>query len=89
MNQIMKEIPESERPYEKCIRDGEAVLSDSELLAVILRCGTRGMNSLGLGKRNPESYGAFFLPGTAWTSSQFTGRSEEDSWDRYREGSTA
>lgn len=42
MNQIMKEIPESERPYEKCIRDGEAVLSDSELLAVILRCGTRG-----------------------------------------------
>ena len=27
---------------------GRAVLSDSELLAVILRCGTRGMNSLGL-----------------------------------------
>ena len=42
----MKEIPESQRPYEKCIREGENTLSDSELLAVILRCGTRGMNSL-------------------------------------------
>ena len=44
----MKEIPESQRPYEKCIREGENTLSDSELLAVILRCGTRGMNSLTL-----------------------------------------
>ena len=48
MNQIMKEIPESERPYEKCIREGEGSLSDSELLAVILRTGTRGSNSLTL-----------------------------------------
>ena len=44
----MKEIPESQRPYEKCIREGESTLSDGELLAVILRCGTRGMNSLTL-----------------------------------------
>ena len=44
----MKEMPESQRPYEKCICKGEASLSDSELLAVILRCGTRGMNSLTL-----------------------------------------
>lgn len=48
MNHTMKEIPESQRPYEKCIREGENTLSDSELLAVILRCGTRGMNSLTL-----------------------------------------
>lgn len=44
----MKELPESERPYEKCIREGESALSDSELLAVILRCGTRGVSSLEL-----------------------------------------
>lgn len=44
----MKEIPESQRPYEKCLREGEGALSDSELLAVILRCGTRGMSSLTL-----------------------------------------
>ena len=48
MNHTMKEMPESQRPYEKCICKGEASLSDSELLAVILRCGTRGMNSLTL-----------------------------------------
>ena len=47
----MKEIPESQRPYEKCIREGENTLSDSELLAVILRCGTRGMNSLTLARQ--------------------------------------
>ena len=48
MNQTIKDIPESERPYEKCMRDGESTLSDSELLAVILRSGTRGKNSLNL-----------------------------------------
>nr|WP_294662392.1 DNA repair protein RadC [uncultured Blautia sp.] len=48
MNQTIKELPQSERPYEKCVRDGENTLSDSELLAVILRCGTRGASSLSL-----------------------------------------
>ena len=41
-------MPEWERPYEKCIRQGESSLSDSELLAVILRCGARGISSLAL-----------------------------------------
>lgn len=48
MTKTMKEMPEAERPYEKCIREGESSLSDSELLAVILRCGTRGSSSLAL-----------------------------------------
>lgn len=48
MNYTIKEMPESQRPYEKCIREGVETLSDSELLAVILRCGTRGSNSLAL-----------------------------------------
>ncbi|MDC7287962.1 DNA repair protein RadC [Blautia schinkii] len=48
MRETIKELPESQRPYEKCIREGESVLSDSELLAVILRSGTRGSNSLSL-----------------------------------------
>lgn len=48
MKQTMKELPESQRPYEKCIREGEGALSDSELLAVILRCGTKGKSSLSL-----------------------------------------
>ena len=44
----MKDLPETERPYEKCIREGEETLSDSELLSVILRCGTKGCSSLAL-----------------------------------------
>lgn len=44
----MKELPESERPYEKCLNYGPGVLSDAELLAVILRCGSVGSTSLEL-----------------------------------------
>lgn len=42
----MKEMPDSEKPYEKCSRYGAQVLSDAELVAVILRTGTKGMTSL-------------------------------------------
>lgn len=38
----MRELPESERPYEKCAANGAAALSDGELLAVILRTGCHG-----------------------------------------------
>ena len=48
MKQTIKDLPETERPYEKCIREGEEALSDSELLSVILRCGTKGCSSLAL-----------------------------------------
>ena len=39
----MKTLPESERPYEKVLAFGPEVLSDAELLAVILRSGTRDL----------------------------------------------
>lgn len=48
MNRRMKELPKEQRPYEKCLANGATVLSDSELLAVILRCGTRDTSSLAL-----------------------------------------
>lgn len=48
MNRTMKELPEERRPYEKCLMEGTEALTDSELLAVILRSGTQGMNSLSL-----------------------------------------
>ncbi len=53
MNQknTMKEIPGEERPYEKCERWGAESLSDVELLAVLLRTGTRGENALALSER--------------------------------------
>ena len=47
----IKEIPETERPYEKCERNGAHALSDEELLAVLLRTGTQGENALLLARR--------------------------------------
>lgn len=37
----VKELPLSERPYEKCEQSGPGALSDAELLAVIIRTGSR------------------------------------------------
>ena len=42
----MKDMPEKQRPYEKCVQLGAEALSDAELLAVILRTGSRRSNSL-------------------------------------------
>ena len=47
----MKEMPDEDRPYEKCINYGPEYLSDKELLAVLLRCGTKGENVIELAKR--------------------------------------
>ena len=44
----IKDFPIQERPYEKCELNGPTLLSDSELLAVILRSGTRGKTALDL-----------------------------------------
>ena len=42
----MKEMSETERPYEKSFKYGVEVLTDAELLAVILRTGSRKANAL-------------------------------------------
>ncbi len=48
MNQhlTVKELPDSEKPYEKCLQYGAECLSDAELLAVIIRTGTAGKKSI-------------------------------------------
>jgi len=46
MTERIKELPDSERPYERCEVLGPESLSDAELLAVILRTGSREMSSL-------------------------------------------
>ena len=45
------DMPESERPKEKLLRYGEEALTNSELLAIILRTGTKGENVLNLSQR--------------------------------------
>jgi len=47
----LKDLPEEERPYEKCLKDGPFCLSDAELLAVILRTGSKGETSIELAKK--------------------------------------
>lgn len=47
----IKELTEQERPYEKCEHFGAENLTDIELLAVLLRTGTKGENSIGLARR--------------------------------------
>lgn len=47
---IMKHLPADELPYEKCLKAGAECLSDAELLAVILRTGSKGTNALELSR---------------------------------------
>ena len=47
----MKSIPQEERPYEKCLAKGAECLSDAELLAVILRTGSKGESALELSRK--------------------------------------
>ena len=47
----IKDMLKEERPYEKCLLHGAQHLSDVELLAVLLRTGTKGLNSLALAER--------------------------------------
>lgn len=50
-NLKLKDIPVNERPVEKLLRDGPEQLTNSELLAIILRTGIKGENILTLSNR--------------------------------------
>ena len=47
----IKELPELERPYEKLEQKGEKTLSNAELLAIIIKTGTKEETSVGLAQR--------------------------------------
>ncbi|MCD8222567.1 MAG: DNA repair protein RadC [Clostridiales bacterium] len=44
----IKDIPNSDRPYERCLKYGPEILSDAELLSIIIRTGSRNVNSMEL-----------------------------------------
>lgn len=54
-NLTMKDMPISERPYEKCEKYGAKALSDAELLAAIIRTGGRGERATELAMRVLDS----------------------------------
>ena len=47
----IKELPKSERPYEKMELYGEKTLSNAELLAIIIKTGTKDETSVGLAQK--------------------------------------
>lgn len=47
----IKEMPEDERPQEKMIRHGAESLSNAELIAIIIRTGTRDATSVEVGRQ--------------------------------------
>ena len=47
----IKELPELERPYEKLEQKGEKTLSNAELLAIIIKTGTKEETSVQLAQR--------------------------------------
>lgn len=55
----MKQIPISERPYEKFLSKGVQTLSDAELLAVILRTGSKSQDVVSLANTILRSIGEY------------------------------
>lgn len=54
---MIQNICKDELPYEKCLQHGAKALSDTELLAVLLRTGTKGLSVLELANHitSPQS----------------------------------
>ncbi len=51
MQTLIKDIAACERPYEKAIANGIESLSDAELLAIIIRNGTKDLSSIDLANK--------------------------------------
>ncbi len=61
-NQKIKDLPRIERPREKLIQYGPGRLSNSELLAIVLRSGKKGENVVDLANKILKRYKAENLP---------------------------
>ena len=52
----MKDLPLEERPYEKLEKYGAEMLSNAELLAIIIKTGTKNETSVGIAQRILKTY---------------------------------
>jgi DNA repair protein RadC len=57
INKGIKSWPSSERPRERLLKEGTQVLSDAELLAVLLRNGVPGKDAVSLARELLSKYG--------------------------------
>ena len=63
-NISIQSTPPEERPYERCLMHGPESLTDAELLAIILRSGTRKRNVLQLASDLIDSHASYDGLGT-------------------------
>ncbi|MEE9912887.1 MAG: DNA repair protein RadC [Deltaproteobacteria bacterium] len=55
----IKSWPSDDRPREKLLKRGAGVLSNSELLAILLRTGAEGVSAIDLARRMIDKFGTF------------------------------
>lgn len=55
----IKTWPEDDRPREKLLKKGSGALSNSELLAILLRTGTNGMSAIDLARKILKKFSSF------------------------------
>ena len=81
----IREMLSEERPYEKCERFGAGSLTDIELLAVLLRTGTKGESALDLARKLfiPERYTATSQSPSSKLDKR---RTAENQWNRKSKG---
>ena len=55
----IKTWPKDDRPREKLLKNGEHTLSNSELLAILLRSGVKGQSAIDLARKILEKFKTF------------------------------
>lgn len=55
----IKDLPIEQRPREKLLLKGPSVLTDAELLAILLRLGTKGKSAVEVGQEIIKKYGGY------------------------------
>lgn len=58
-NKSIKNWPKDERPREKLFKSGEHTLSNTELLAILLRSGVKGQSAVDLSRKILSKFGTF------------------------------
>lgn len=55
----IKDLPMEQRPREKLLKDGAEILSDVELLAILIGSGTKDKSAIDLANEIIKKYGSF------------------------------
>jgi len=56
---MIKDLPEDQRPREKLLKYGAESLTDTELLAILLRTGVQGKSAIDVANEILNSFGSF------------------------------